>query len=72
MLATLTIELGADDLIVRTIDGHLVVESGPAVAGAAGGTIVSDGVWAHLAGARHLAAEVRGLLERVEHDEVRP
>ncbi|MDQ3128522.1 MAG: sugar phosphate nucleotidyltransferase, partial [Chloroflexota bacterium] len=59
-----TIELGADDLIVRAVDGRLVVESGPAVAGASGGTIVSDGVWAHLEGARHLAAEVHGLLER--------
>ncbi|MEA2519855.1 MAG: mannose-phosphate guanylyltransferase [Chloroflexota bacterium] len=66
-----TIQLGADDLVVRTVGGRLVVESGPAVAGAAGGTIVTDGVWAHLAGARHLAAEVRGLLDRVDHEEVR-
>jgi hypothetical protein len=27
-------------------------------------------VWAHLAGARHLVAEVRNLLERVGHEEV--
>jgi mannose-1-phosphate guanylyltransferase len=68
-----TIEVGEDDLVVRPAGGHLVVESGPAVAagtGGSGGTIVADGVWAHLAGARHLMAEVRGLLERVDHEEV--
>ena len=67
-----SIELGADDLVVRTVDGRLTVDDGPAVAGASGGTIVTDGVWAHLVGARHLAAEVRGLLERVGHEEVHP
>jgi mannose-1-phosphate guanylyltransferase len=66
-----TIELGPDDLVVRMAAGRLVVESGPAVAGATGGTIVTDGVWAHLAGARHLAAELRGLLDRVDHEEIR-
>lgn len=66
-----TIDLGPDDLVVRPAGGRLVVESGPAVAGDAGGTIVADGVWAHLAGARHLIEEVRGLLDRVDHEEVR-
>jgi mannose-1-phosphate guanylyltransferase len=66
-----TIELGPDDLIVRTAGERLVVETGPSVAGGAGGTIVADGVWAHLAGARHLTDEVRGLLARVDHEEVR-
>ena len=66
-----TIELGAADLVVRTVDGRLTVDAGPAVAGASGGTIVTDGVWAHLAGARPLIAEVRGLLDRVDHEEVR-
>jgi hypothetical protein len=28
-------------------------------------------VWAHLAGARHLADDVRALLERVDRQEVR-
>jgi mannose-1-phosphate guanylyltransferase len=64
-----TIELGPDDLVIRTAGGHLVVEAGPAVAGGSGGTIVADGVWAHLAGARHLGDEVRGLLDRVDHEE---
>jgi hypothetical protein len=41
------------------------------VGGGTGGTIVADGVWAHLAGARHLAADVRGLLDRVGHEEIR-
>ncbi len=66
-----TIQLGADDLVIRPAGGHLVAESGPAVSGGAAGTIVADGVWAHLAGARHLIDEVRGLLERVDHEEVR-
>jgi mannose-1-phosphate guanylyltransferase len=65
-----TIEVGPDDLVVRSDGGHLVVEAGPAIAGGSGGTIVADGVWAHLAGARHLGAEVRGLLDRVDHEEV--
>lgn len=66
-----TVDVGADDLVVRPAGGHLVVEAGPAVAGGTGGTIVADGVWAHLAGARHLIAEVQDLLERVDHEEVR-
>jgi mannose-1-phosphate guanylyltransferase len=66
-----TVDVGPDDLVVRSAGGHLVVEAGPAIAGGAGGTIVADGVWAHLAGARHLIAEVRSLLDRVDHEEVR-
>ncbi|HUQ78699.1 MAG TPA: mannose-1-phosphate guanylyltransferase [Patescibacteria group bacterium] len=66
-----TIELGPDDLVVRTVDGRLTVDAGPAVAGASNGRIVTDGVWAHLAGARRLASEVRALLDRVDHQEVR-
>ena len=66
-----TIDVGPDDLMVRSHGGRLVVESGPAVTAGAGATIVTDGVWAHLAGARHLDAEVRGLLDRVDHEEVR-
>jgi mannose-1-phosphate guanylyltransferase len=65
-----TVEVGADDLVVRSAGGRLVVDAGPAIAGETGGRIVADGVWAHLAGARHLVAEVRNLLERVGHEEV--
>jgi mannose-1-phosphate guanylyltransferase len=60
-----TITTGGDDLVIRPHDGHLVVEP------VTDGTIVADGVWAHLAGAGHLIDEVRGLLERVDHEEVR-
>jgi mannose-1-phosphate guanylyltransferase len=66
-----TVEVGPDDLVVRATGGHLVVEAGAAVAGGTGGTIVADGVWAHLAGARHLIAEVHDLLDRVDHEGVR-
>jgi mannose-1-phosphate guanylyltransferase len=66
-----TVDVGADDLVVRPAGGRLVVEAGPAVAGGTGGTIVADGVWAHLAGARHLIAEVQDRLERVDREEVR-
>lgn len=66
-----TIRLGPDDLIVRTVSGRLVVESADDLAPAADGTIVADGAWAHLAAARHLADDVRGLLGRVERQEVR-
>jgi mannose-1-phosphate guanylyltransferase len=65
------VEVGPDDLVVRSVGGHLVVEAGPAVAAGTGGSIVADGVWAHLAGARHLIDEVRALLERVDREEVR-
>jgi mannose-1-phosphate guanylyltransferase len=59
------IDVGPDDLLVRSSDGSLAVET------LAGGTIVSDGVAAHLAGARHLETEVRALLDRVAHQEDR-
>lgn len=60
-----TIDVGPDDLLVRTSDGVLAVET------MAGGTIVSNGVAAHLAGARHLETEVRALLDRVAQQEDR-
>jgi hypothetical protein len=60
-----TIEVGPDDLLVRPIDGNLAVDA------PAGGTIVADSVWAHLAGARHLEASIRALLDRVASQEVR-
>jgi mannose-1-phosphate guanylyltransferase len=60
-----TFDAGPDDLVVRTRDGRLVVEP------AREGTIVADGVWAHLAGARRLGSEVRALLDRVERQESR-
>ena len=60
-----TIEVGPDDLVVRPIDGRLAADA------PAGGTIVADAVWAHLAGARHLETEVRSLLDRVAHQEDR-
>jgi len=66
-----TIDLGPDDLVVRPVDGKLVVDTGPAVAGEPGGTIAADGVWAHLSGARALAAEIGALLERVARQETR-
>ena len=58
-----TIEVGPDDLLIRPIDGRLAVDS------PAGGTIVADGVWAHLADARHLGTEVRALLDRVQQED---
>ena len=60
-----TIEAGPDDLVVHAIDGRLVADA------PAGGTIVADAVWAHLAGARHLEGEVRSLLDRVANQEDR-
>jgi mannose-1-phosphate guanylyltransferase len=66
-----TIELGPDDLVVRPVDGRLIVDTGPAVAGGSGGAIAADGVWAHLAGARNLASQVHELLERVARQENR-
>ena len=66
-----TIDLGPDDLVVRPVDGKLVVDTGPAVAEEAGGTVAADGVWAHLSGARALAAEIGALLERVARQETR-
>ncbi len=58
-----TIDVAQDDLVVRTIDGGLAVDA------SAEGTIVADGVWAHLARAGHLGAEVRALLDRVKQEE---
>ena len=58
-----TLEPTPDDLLVRTTAGRLVVEP------ARGGTIVADGVWAHLAGARHLGPQVAALLDRVASQE---
>ncbi|HVL53330.1 MAG TPA: sugar phosphate nucleotidyltransferase [Vitreimonas sp.] len=60
-----TFDAGPEDLVVRARDGELVVEE------AREGTIVADGVWAHLAGARRLGSEVRALLERVKGQESR-
>jgi mannose-1-phosphate guanylyltransferase len=60
-----TFQTGPDDLVVRTREGRLVVEP------VREGTIVADGVWAHLAGARRLGSEVRALLDRVERQESR-
>jgi mannose-1-phosphate guanylyltransferase len=55
---------GPHDLVIKPHDGRLVVER-PAV-----GTLVADGVWAHLAGASSLAAEVDALLDRCARQEV--
>ena len=66
-----SIDARPDDLVVRPVGGRLDRRAGPAVGGGRAATIVADGVWAHLAGARHLADEVRGLLDRVDHEEVR-
>jgi len=66
-----TVHLAADDLVVRPAGNRLVVETAAALAPMPDGTIVSDGVWAHLVGAGHLADDVRALLERVDGQEVR-
>ena len=58
-----TIDVGPGDLIVRPIDGRLAVD------GSSQGTIVADGVWAHLAGAGSLGSQVRALLDRVQQEE---
>jgi mannose-1-phosphate guanylyltransferase len=65
------VELAPDDLVIRPVDGGLIVEAGSSVAGATDGSVSTDGVWAHLAGARHLTAEVQALLDRVGHQESR-
>jgi mannose-1-phosphate guanylyltransferase len=57
------IDAGPDDLVIRPIGGRLAVEH------PAEGRIVPDGVWAHLSGARHLNAELRALLDRVNRQE---
>jgi hypothetical protein len=66
-----TIEPHEDDLVVHPVNGRLVVESASALAPDRDARIVADGVWAHLAGAGHLHDEERGLLERVDREEVR-
>jgi mannose-1-phosphate guanylyltransferase len=70
-----SITLGPDDLVVRPADGRLALEDvaslGPAASGE-GATIVADGVWAHLTGARPLKAQVQALLDRVDRQENRP
>lgn len=58
-----TIDVGPDDLVIRPIDGRLAVD------GSSQGTIVADGVWAHLAGAGRLGSQVRALLDRVQQEE---
>ena len=60
-----SIDISPDDLLVHTVDGRLVVETRPE------GTIVLDGVAAHLVGARHLEPQVRALLDRVAQQEDR-
>ncbi|HEY8439585.1 MAG TPA: sugar phosphate nucleotidyltransferase [Candidatus Limnocylindrales bacterium] len=65
-----TIHLAPDDLVIRTVGGHLVVDDPAAFPGAAEGVIAADGVWAHLAGARHLRDDIGALLARVEQQEV--
>lgn len=64
-----TIHLAPDDLIVRPVNGHLVADEASEVS--ADATVVADGVWAHLAGARPLASQVDRLLARVGSQEVR-
>jgi mannose-1-phosphate guanylyltransferase len=66
-----TIDAGPSDLVVHALDGRLTVDPAEALATQPGGTIAVDGVSAHLIGAGHLVDDVRGLLERVEHEEVR-
>jgi len=60
-----SIDVGADDLVVHQAEGRLAVDA-PGER-----TIVTDSVWAHLAGARHLTAEVQALLDRVHRQEER-
>jgi hypothetical protein len=57
---------GPDDLVVRSLDGRLIVEEPRA------GRQVADGVWAHLSGARPLGNEIRAMIDRVQGQEVRP
>jgi mannose-1-phosphate guanylyltransferase len=56
---------GKDDLVVRSLDGHLIVDEPPA------GTLVAGGVWAHLSGARPLTEQIRAMIDRVQRQEVR-
>jgi mannose-1-phosphate guanylyltransferase len=66
-----TLDVHENDLVVHPVNGRLVVEPASALAADRDARIVADGVWAHLAGAGHLLDEVRGLLERVDREEVR-
>ena len=66
-----TIVLGPEDLVVRTAGGRLVVDDGSTIAATPEGTLVADGVWAHLTRARQLEPEVRALLDRVDQTEIR-
>lgn len=69
------VELAEDDLVVRAVDGRLELDDVASLrpaAGREGATIVADGVWAHLTGARPLEAQVRALLDRVDRQENRP
>jgi mannose-1-phosphate guanylyltransferase len=56
---------GPDDLVVRGLDGRLIVEEPRP------GSLVADGVWAHLSGARPLGDEIRAMIGRVQRQEVR-
>jgi hypothetical protein len=60
------LELGERDLLVRSVDGRLTLETGPR------GTMTSDLPMAHLAGAAASAPVVQALLERVDSQERRP
>src|SRR5436305_1069117 len=66
-----TVHLASDDLVVRAPGGHLEVDTAAQVEIASDGTVVADGVWAHLSGALPLADDVRALIDRVERQEVR-
>jgi hypothetical protein len=59
------VDVGPDDLLIRSDDGRLAVEA------PAGDRFLSNGVSAHLAGARQLESEVRALLRRVAQQEER-
>jgi mannose-1-phosphate guanylyltransferase len=56
---------GKDDLVVRSLDGRLIVDEPPA------GTLLADGVWAHLSGARPLTEQIQAMIDRVQRQEVR-
>jgi len=60
-----TISAGPNDLVVRSLDGRLIVDEPPA------GPAIADGVWAHLSGARPLSDEIRAMIDRVQREEVR-
>jgi mannose-1-phosphate guanylyltransferase len=54
------VAVAADDLVIRPVEGRLVVSDGER------GTILADAVWAHLTDARAISTEVRALLDRVQ------